>query len=64
MTFWIYPYLYPIESDPKYQHWFCLGICIWLNTIGPNAFVKIYEFFDPDYIDENQDENEDEIKVK
>lgn len=39
-TFWIYSYFYPIMyDDPKYQHFFLLGLVAWLYTIGPNRSI-------------------------
>jgi hypothetical protein len=36
MVFWIANYFYPIQGDPRYQHFFLLGISLWLITIGPH----------------------------
>ena len=37
LTFWIPNYYYPIVGgvDPRYQHYFLLGLSLWLVTIGP-----------------------------
>jgi hypothetical protein len=47
MTFWITPYFYPIlDDDPKYQHYFMLGLTAWLITIGPkeSLFMWVLSF--------------------
>jgi len=41
-TFWIYSYFWPvIPDDPKYQHFFLLGLVAWLYTVGP--YRSLYE---------------------
>ena len=36
VTWWIYPYFYPIERCcTKKQHYFLLALMTWLVTIGP-----------------------------
>jgi len=38
-TFWISSYFYPISGDPKYQHFFLLGLVAWLFTVGPRESI-------------------------
>lgn len=37
LTFWVPHYFYPIinNADPKYQHFFLMGLVGWLYTVGP-----------------------------
>lgn len=39
LTFWVSGYFYPIFMDPKYQHYFLLGLVAWLYTVGPRRSI-------------------------
>ena len=40
LTFWISGYLYPVQNDdPMYQHFFLMGLVLWLYTVGPRFSI-------------------------
>jgi hypothetical protein len=42
LLFWVEHYFYPILGgvDPRYQHYFMLGLSLWLITVGAHKGLQ------------------------